>query len=330
MLRTRYYATLFDSAYLSRGLALYESLKDHSSSFHLYIFAFDTMTYDILRSLILDNVTVISLKEFESPELIEVKKDRSKAEYCWTCTPSVIYYVLKRFNVNECTYLDSDLFFYSDPSPLISEMEGAGKKILITEHRFSAIPGFFELKRAGRFCVQFMTFSNEESSLKVLERWRSQCIDWCYSRYEEGKFGDQKYVEEWPGLYQNIHILQHQGGGIAPWNILRYSFNNSEVPLKGREKRKGSVFNVVFFHFQYVKLLDKGFYDLGWYFIPSSVKELFYLPYLKKLKDIENMLKDKLPDSRTGIMEFKIKGFKDIIKTGIKKFFRYNIIKIDY
>jgi hypothetical protein len=328
MSRTRYYATLFDSAYLTRGLALYESLKLHSSVFHLYIFAFDAITDDILRTLMLEDVTIISLEEFETPELIMVKKERSKAEYCWTCTPSVILYVLNKFDVTECTYLDSDLYFYSDPSALILEMEQAGKNILITEHRFSLLTGLFELKRAGRFCVQFMTFRNEESSLKVLERWRMQCIDWCYARYEDGKFGDQKYIEEWPNIYQNIHILQHPGGGIAPWNILQYSFNNSGDLLKGRKRSNGTTFDVVFFHFQYVKLLDNGFYDIGWYIIPSSVRKLLYIPYLNKLKDIENRLKNKLPVVKTGMMDFKVNRAKDIIKTGLKKIFGYNIMKM--
>jgi len=328
MSRTRYYATLFDSAYLSRGLALYDSLKLHSSAFHLYIFAFDSITDQILRTLKLENVTVISLIEFESPELINVKQERSKAEYCWTCTPSVILYVLENFNVAECTYIDSDLYFYSDPSVLILEMEEAGKNVLITEHGFSFFPGLFEIKRAGRFCVQFMTFRNEESSLRILEKWRLQCIDWCYARYEDGKFGDQKYLEEWPKLYQNIHVLKHPGGGIAPWNILRYGFNNSEGLLKGRKKSNGTVFNLIFFHFQYVKPLDNGFYDLGWYFLPTLVKELFYIPYLNKLKDIETGLMDKLPDYRTGVKRFKINGVKNIIKTMLKKVFCYNILKV--
>ena len=93
--------------------------------------------------------------------LIRGKKDRISAEYCWTCTSSIISYVLKNFNVPDCTYIDSDLIFYSDPSVLISEMNRSKKNVLITEHRFSYLPRLYEIKRAGRFCVQFMTFRNE-------------------------------------------------------------------------------------------------------------------------------------------------------------------------
>ena len=162
------YCTLFDSKYLSRGLAMYESLKTHSGEFNLYIFAFDDLSFRILEELSLQYVTLISLNEFESNELLEVKSGRSKAEYCWTCTPSTISYVLKKYDVPFCTYLDSDLFFYSDPSVLIEEMITCRKNILITEHRFSPVAKLYEEKRAGRFCVQFVTFSNDSDSLEVL------------------------------------------------------------------------------------------------------------------------------------------------------------------
>ena len=43
------FCTLFNSSYLNRGLALYDSLKTNSKTFHLYIFAFDNLTEKILK-----------------------------------------------------------------------------------------------------------------------------------------------------------------------------------------------------------------------------------------------------------------------------------------
>ena len=60
------YCTLFDSNYLTRGLAMYESLKRYSNNFHLYIFAFDDGSYKLLKKLGLEYVTIISLKDFEN------------------------------------------------------------------------------------------------------------------------------------------------------------------------------------------------------------------------------------------------------------------------
>jgi hypothetical protein len=303
-------------------LALYESLYKHSSDFHLYIFAFDDLTNEILRNLKLDKVTVISLKEFETDELLEVKNGRSTAEYCWTCTPSVITYVLNKYNTADCTYLDSDLFFYSDPSVLISELDQNNKNVLITEHRFSFLPKLYEKKRAGRFCVQFMTFKSEESSLIVLD------INWCYARYEDGKFGDQKYLDEWPSVYQNIHILNHQGGGVAPWNLQQYRLYKNGNSINGQVRKTGSSFKVVFYHFQYVKFLHNGSVDLGWFFIKSSIKELFYSPYIRKVLEIETRLQQNFANYHKGLTNFKTRGIKEILKTGLKRYLGYNIMKI--
>lgn len=321
------FCTLFDSFYLSRGLAMYESLKKQSTSFHLFIFAFDELSYNILIGLKLDYVAVISLSEFETPELIEVKKSRSIAEYCWTCTPSTIDYVLKNFDVPHCTYIDADLYFYTDPSVLITELLESGKSVLITEHRFSTLPKLYEEKRGGRFCVQFITFIREEKSLQVLARWREQCIEWCYSRYEDGKFGDQKYLEEWPVLYSNIHILKHQGGGIAPWNLTQYSFKNTNDSIVGKSLKDKSEFRVVFFHFQYVKFMSEGYCDIGWYIISSNVKKLFYYPYLNKIIDIELRIREVNSNFKSGLTSFKTDTMKNTMKTVFKKAAGYNILK---
>src|SRR5438270_8539147 len=105
------FCTLFDSNYLSRGLLLYKSLLKNASDFHLYILAFDDASYNYLRLANFSNATIISLQEFEDEKLLSIKESRSKAEYCWTCTPSLILFCLKYFNLNACTYIDADMLF---------------------------------------------------------------------------------------------------------------------------------------------------------------------------------------------------------------------------
>jgi len=308
---------------------MYESLKRTTHDFHLYIFAFDDITRDVIEKLKLKNVTIISLQEFETPELLEVKKTRSIGEYCWTCTPSTISHVLKKYNVPNCTYIDSDLYFYSDPSVLIRELEENRKSVLITEHRFSTIPRLYEEKRAGRFCVQFITFLNEEKSMQVLEKWRTQCIEWCYARYEDGKFGDQKYLDVWPDTYSNIHILDNPGGGIAPWNLTRYRFRNEQDSVSGIVKKDGTSFDVIFYHFQYVRFMTGGICDIGWYYISREIKNIFYKPYLHQLFEIENRISTLNQGYRRGISVFKTGGLKNSLKTVLKKIFGYNILNLN-
>jgi len=307
---------------------MYESLSEYSAEFHLYIFSFDDLSERMLKKMNLPHVTVVSLEDFETEELKSVKKDRSKAEYCWTCTSSTISYVFRTFKVPECTYLDSDLLFFSDPSVLIEELDRDRKNVLMTEHRFSFLPRLYEEKRGGRFCVQFLTFRNEASSLKVLDKWRNQCIEWCYSRYEDGKFGDQKYLDEWPTIYDNTHILKHQGGGVAPWNLDRYRFYRENAKLNGIVRKTGEEFDLVFYHFQYVKFLENKTFDIGWYHISTFIKRLFYLPYLLKIEEIENRLENIDKDYHKVVTVIKTDSFKDKMKAVLKSGFKYNLISI--
>jgi hypothetical protein len=220
------YCTLFDSNYLSRGLAMYESLKKHSKNFHLYIFAFDTRSYILLKKLNLALTTIIFFNEFEDDELLEVKKNRTQVEYFWTCTPSIVKHCIVNFNLENCTYLDADIYFFSDPNILIEEM--GSKSILITEHRYT--PEYDQSLIRGVYNVQFVTFKNDINGMKALNFWRNSCISWCYNRVENNKFGDQKYLDDWTVRFEGVHVLKNLGGewrrGILSNTNLKKNFLN--------------------------------------------------------------------------------------------------------
>ncbi|MEW5819371.1 MAG: glycosyl transferase [Cyanobacteriota bacterium] len=283
------FCTLFDSNFLYIGLAMYESLLKNCKSFHLYIFAFDDKCFETLNKLNLSCVTVISMKDFESEELLNVKSSRTVVEYFWTCTSSTILYVLEKYNVDHCTYLDADTYFFADPKVLVEEMEN--KSVLITEHRYT--PKYDASKTSGTFCVQFVTFKKNLEGLKVLRHWKDCCINWCYNRIEDGKFGDQKYLDNWPDQFSCIHILKNIGGGVAPWNIQQYEFFENKDYLAGKEIQTGKEFKVIFYHFHDVKCnFEKGLYQIIFYKINNQHNELIYDPYFEHLKAISIKLNE--------------------------------------
>lgn len=275
------FCTLFNSAYLSRGMVLYHSLVKYCPDFHLYIFAFDDKCYDYLVSQKLEHVSVVSLKEFEDPELLKVKPTRSSAEYCWTCTASTILFSIQQFGLKNCTYIDADMEFYNDPGILIREM--GDNSVLITKHNYTE--EYDQSEVSGKYCVQFVTFLNDENGMAVLNWWRNACIEWCYARVEDGKYGDQKYLDEWTTRFKGVHVLEHPGGGIAPWNVQQYHFFQKGTELQGRVKATGKTFPAVFFHFHGLKFFTDGIvmYTGDLYHIGDDVKELFFKPYVRQL-----------------------------------------------
>lgn len=301
------YCTLFDSNYLTRGLAMYESLKEHSKEFHLFIFAFDNRSCDLLKKLNLEKTTIVSLREFEDDELLRIKDSRSAGEYCWTCTPSIIKYAIEKYHLESCTYVDADVYFYANPSVLIEEM--GNKSVLITEHRYTS--EYDQSATSGIYCVQFMTFRNNTNGMNVLNWWRNACNTWCYARVEDGKFGDQKYLDDWPTRFENIHVLQHVGGGVAPWNIQQHDISNKD-------------FDLIFYHFHNFKFLTGDKVELGSYRLKKQDLKLLYAPYLQRLEQIKLKLVDKNYDYH-GTSKPK-KDWKTVLKN-LKRFLTgsYNI-----
>ncbi|AFH50586.1 Hypothetical protein IALB_2883 [Ignavibacterium album JCM 16511] len=282
------FCSLFDSNYLSRGIALYRSLEKHCKNFHLFIFAFDSRSYEILNQLSLTKATIISLSEFEDEKLLQVKPTRSVAEYCWTSTSSTILYVLENFNVDNCTYVDADVFFYSSPEPIFQEL--GEKSILITEHRYS--PQYNKELKAGKYCVQFVTFKNDKYGLEALRWWRDRCLEWCYARYEDGKFGDQLYLDDWTERFQGVHVMQHLGGGLAAWNVQQYEFKKTGEKIFGKEIATGKEFEVIFYHFHYLKFFKNGKVELGRRKLSKEVISIFYKEYIKFLDEIALEIKN--------------------------------------
>jgi hypothetical protein len=224
----------------------------------------------------------VPLADFETADLLQVKPERSRGEYCWTCTSHAIRHALDIFSLSEVTYLDADLFFYASPSVLFDEFDRAGASVLITPHRFTR--RYDTSWRAGIYCVQFITFRADTRGLRALDWWRERCLEWCHARVEDGKFGDQKYLDDWPTRFEGVHVLEHPGGGVAPWNVQQYEIFHEEGRLRGREQRTGREFDVVFFHFHNIRFLTKGYIDLGDYHLPLSVKRLLFQPYIASLE----------------------------------------------
>ena len=287
------FCTLFDSNYLDKGLVLYDSLKETIEDFKLYILAMDEKCCEILKHMNLPGAVIISLKEFEDEQLLEIKKQRARAEYCWTCTASLIEYVFETYNETFCTYIDSDLYFYKNPKVLIAEMLDAGCSVQIVEHGFGkGMIAEEKVKGAGRYCVQFNTFKNDKYGREILSTWNQQCRNHCSMK--PGEMGDQKYLSDWAEKYDKVHVLRHQGAGVAPWNIFRFKESKTHgwlIDKKTREK-----FEMIFYHFHHLEYVDDTLVNLNVFKKELGAEKALvyeiYRDYLRRMEEVKKMLSE--------------------------------------
>jgi hypothetical protein len=274
----RHLCTCFDSRFLPYGLALYESLREHARPFTLHVLCFDAIAYDYLAEAGLEGVRPIRFEALEAwdPALPAVKPSRSKVEYFFTCTPSMIRYVMEQAN-DAVTYLDADLYFFADPSPIYSEIGSAS--VGIFAHRYRAGEKYLEV--FGIYNVGFLYFRNDAEGGRCLAWWRERCLEWCFDRVEDGKFADQKYLDQWPSLFNGVVVIQNPGAGLAPWNEARFS-GSAEA---GNVSADGAP--LIFYHFHGLRFV----YDALLKYSGAMTRDLrlsVYAPYIRELRRLRS------------------------------------------
>jgi len=279
----RDYCSHFDWKYLPKAIALYRSLARHCAPFKFWVFPLDLKTYNYLKAARFPDMKVMPFDILETEEVLSVKSGRTWQEYVWTMTPLVPKKVLEIADVPSATYLDADMFFFGSPLPI--EREINDKSIVIVEHRFP-IQEASRASTVGCFNVSFLHFRRDENAKACLDWWATKCIEWCFYRKEDGKFCDQKYLDEWPARFKGVHALQYPGCGLAPWNIAAHRV----------EKRDGKLIMdgafLIFYHFHEFEIgIGSGKHKLANWPIPTDARQHIYEPYVRAIDESLQIMK---------------------------------------
>lgn len=285
----RHFCTYADHRFLPRALALVESLRRNGGEFRLWFLCLSPECFERLNRLADANIEVVNLEELEicDPALLAVKPERSHAEYIFTLTAAWMVFLFGRHpQIDLLTYLDADLYFFGNYEGVFAELGDAS--IGIIEHRHAWLDS--DRLQYGRFNVGWVSIRRDEEGLRCVQRWREQCIEWCHDRVEDGKFGDQKYLDEWPERYRRVKIIDHPGANLAPWNLGRHKVGGTKA-LPTADGRP-----VIFYHFTNMWRRQPRYVwtGLGDYDIASPTREMavkiLYKPYLGAIKRVNRRL----------------------------------------
>lgn len=255
------FCTLFDSNYIDMGLALYESLQEQADFFRLFVIAMDKKTYSYLKRESLENMVIVDEQDLLDDTLAIIKESRTRAEYCWTCSSIAIKYCMDKYSLDNCTYVDSDVFFFDNPRELIEEMLNNNCSVQVVPHRFNkTLENFIVSRTYGKYCVEFNTFLNDAEGISVLEWWIERNKEICSISGKHHTYGDQKYLDRFALISKRVNELNNPFGGVAPWNLGQYKLVNKKDNKIVVKYRDGRISNLIFYHFQKFRIIDNGTY----------------------------------------------------------------------
>ena len=281
------FCTISSIKYIVKLLTLYNSLKN-KSRFTLWVLCMDDASFKLLDKMNLKHLKLIKLEEVEDNRLLEVKKDRKENEYCWTLKSCLMEYILNKYSVSKVVYCDSDLYFFKDCSSIFKKLKKYS--IYLTPQRDLD----WVEKIYGKYQAGLIGFKNDDEGLKALRWWKEKCINWCYkiNDLDNERWGDQKYLDKIPELFENYIVEKDLGINAAPWNSIYSKTYELKEKLRKPYIQKDSI---KAFHFATMEIFNKNAFDL-WSLGEIEMSNLqlrnLYIPYIEKLqKSIDQIIK---------------------------------------
>lgn len=274
--------TYFDSNFLIQGTVALHSFLQLNPDTRGIIYCTDDLLAEVLkrrfRNQPIDVIKLATIPDI-AREMKEFAQHRSPVEILVSLKPFLILETLKQVPRGELlVYFDADLFFYQSISSLVSEIESFS--VLFTRHVFPE--SLTESSKYGLVNAGFILLRNTREAVDIVNSWAKQCRNWCFLRLEEGKYGDQKYLDDYLTL-SGVKAISHPGinNGVYYFQERRkLSIRSKNIMLDNQD--------LICFHFHGIRVTDKyiltGF---NRYSLPHNTVKVWsyiYQPYIKEIR----------------------------------------------
>ncbi|MEQ8551276.1 MAG: hypothetical protein RLO17_04390 [Cyclobacteriaceae bacterium] len=168
----------------------------------------------------------------------------SKDKFRWSSKP-VFMMELLTTNIDSLLYLDSDLYFFKDPSFLFDLLDR--NNILLSPH-FRCNDPSKDYRDYGRNNTHGLYNGGfvgaRKNGIPALKWWADACEKVCEKNRKFGYYVDQSHLNLLPILFEEMGIIKHKGCNVANWNRITCprSVSNGEVILDDKDP-------LIFIHF---------------------------------------------------------------------------------
>mgnify|MGYP003134222438 CR=1 FL=1 len=238
------FCTLADINFRDRIVALKESLYEHNPGSVLHLLCLDDKIYNSLNntdikcykiSKLMNSDRLLRRCRNNKPSreaLLNTNNEIEKAKYLqfiWSLSAYFTWWCLENLDLPEITFVDGDIYFYSNLEPLRSATLDAS--VGIVEHRCPYNPV------NGKYNVGIVYFKNDLDGYKCSTWWKNCMLLPDNEFYEtHGMCGDQKYLELFGELFDNVKVIDKDFGHLAPWNFVYHSYNEEKIVWQGNNQ----------------------------------------------------------------------------------------------
>lgn len=252
---------------------------------HVQLLALDSRVVELGTFQKSTQITTMSHLLESVTSLENAVRYRNKAETIFTIGPSFIQSVMDGSPEGAwVVYADADIEFHKPLSMYLATFPNSS--VVIAPHRHYWW-NRRRLAKFGEFNVGVVAFRNDIEGRLVLSNWAQACLDWCLDQPINGKYADQKYLEDFSHWSDKVVVDSNLGTNLAPWNA-------SYLGIRGEP---GNLFvggaRITYFHHQGLRRTSKRWHLGHLPYLAAagpSLKSKVYLPYLAKLEEAQKRL----------------------------------------
>jgi hypothetical protein len=290
------FCTILSKARLYQAVAFFGSMYEVMKDFSLFVLCVDDEAYELLKKMNWRNIIITHINDLQDAELKSLRVSRKLSEFCWTLKPIFIEHLfINNPTLERITYADSDLFFFSDPA-IIFKNQPEASVLLSRSDVFvpSFSPEFTEFMQdlTGKYNSGFISFKNNQEACDCLKWWKEKCIESCSVDLKPGSFGDQKYLDFMPSLFNGIWDIATEGVNIGHWNFAKYRFH----VLNGKWYIDDS--ELICYHFSGFRLISKT--EIAQIYEPSRIDFPFIYSIYKEILKYAISAVEKIDPSFNG------------------------------
>lgn len=267
--------TVSDYNYLTKGIALYESLLNTSDDFVLHYLCVDDKTYDKLIECDFDKLIVYNINDLLNDDKSLMKlKDSDYRYFCWSLASYFTNNLMIKLD-SPLIYIDSDIYFHKSIDELYSLMKL--ESIGLFKHR-----QFNTERPEGAYNVGVCYFNNDINGKAILNWWADAVL---HKKYPElATCGDQKYLDNFTKLCpEDLFFDESEVGHGAPWLWQLYDYSkfneNGNIIWNGVEQK------LYFTHFSQFIYNENDYIPSGMHHMYTSLSMYKEIPALKSIYD---------------------------------------------